>query len=289
MIDWEHFSNKDPLHFILGPCQIESERHATDMALLIREITRSLDVPDNSYIFKASYDKANRTSKDSPRGVGVGKGLRVLSDIKYYLDINVTTDVHDTKQAIEAGRACVDIIQIPALLSRQTDLIASAGKVTAHERVVMDEDAPENVKLRFTPGVSIKKGQFATPWSMQYTMEKVGHDRTVLIERGTSFGYENLVVDMRGVDGMKKFGRVVMDASHAAQKPGGGTGFSTGDRQAIPVLAKAATALGIAGVFMEVHDRPERALSDGSTSVKLDELKYVLEEIITIDRAVKGY
>jgi 2-dehydro-3-deoxyphosphooctonate aldolase (KDO 8-P synthase) len=289
MIDWKHFRNDEPLHFILGPCQIESEHHAVEMAVLIREITRSLDVPDDSFIFKASFDKANRTSKDSARGVGEEKGLSILSSIKYYQGINTTTDVHDVKQAIRAGQHCIDLIQIPALLSRQTDLLATAGASTLRQHTVMDDDAPEEVAFRFMPGVSIKKGQFATPWSMQYAMEKVGHDRVVLIERGTTFGYENLVVDMKGVAGMKKLGRVVMDASHAAQKPGGGVGFSTGSREDVPVLAKAATALGIAGVFMEVHDAPHRALSDGSTSIKLDELKYVLEEIIAIDRAIKGY
>lgn len=276
MIEWDQFRNDAPLHFILGPCQIESEIHAINMAVRIREVTRKLGVPDNRFIFKASYDKANRTSKDSARGVGIDQGLRILSDIREYNGIATTTDVHDVSQVQRASHA-VDLIQIPALLSRQTDLIAQAGAWTS-----IRAGAGRT-------GVSIKKGQGATPWSMRYTSEKVGHDRFVLIERGTTFGYENLVVDMRGVADMKKIGRVVMDASHAAQKPGGGIGFSTGDRQAVPVLAKAATALGIAGVFMEVHDRPERALSDGATSIRLDDLEEVLREIIAIDGAVKGY
>lgn len=273
MIDWDLFGNDKPLHFILGPCQIESEKHARLMAEgIVQEVG---DLIEGRIIFKASYDKANRTSYQSPRGVGLKEGLSVLKGIRDDFCLPVTTDVHSAYDAAVAG-AVVDLVQIPALLSRQTDIIKKAGDAT---------------RLAASPlprGVSIKKGQFTSPANMRYAEAKVGHNRTVIIERGTTFGYDGLVVDMAGLRELKHIGRVVIDASHACQRQNysGSTGGCVDD---IPYIARAAVANRIAGVFLEVHDNPSRALSDGKTSIPLVSLRRIIRELVEIDQVVKQF
>ena len=234
------------LFFIAGPCVIESEAHATMMAQLLGGVARELGLP---LIFKASYDKANRTSLASYRGPGMEEGLRILGEVKKQTGLPILTDVHETSQ-IAAVAAVADVIQIPAFLCRQTDLLLEAG--------------------RSGRAVNIKKGQFVSPWDMAHAVEKVastGNDRIILTERGTSFGYHNLVVDMRSFPILRKLGYpVVFDVTHSVQLPGGQGSASGGQPEFIETLARAGTAAGVDGLFMEVHDNPARALSDGANA-----------------------
>ncbi len=247
------FGAGKPLAVIAGPCVIESERHALKMAGRLAAATRELGVP---YIFKASFDKANRTSLDSYRGPGLERGLAILARIKRELGVLILTDVHEAGQVGPAAEVC-DILQIPAFLSRQTDLLLAVGRSGAV--------------------VNIKKGQFLSPWDMRHAIEKVrstGNNRIFVTERGASFGYNNLVVDMRGLAVMKEFGvPVILDVTHSLQLPGGEGSRSGGQPQYIETLARAGVAAGVDGVFMEVHDKPSRALSDGANSLDLRRFK----------------
>lgn len=258
------------LFLIAGPCVIESEDHAIRMAEIIKGVTRSLNFP---FIFKASYDKANRTSIRSFRGPGLKEGLRILRKIKDVLQLPILTDVHETADVGKVAEVA-DVLQIPAFLSRQTDLVVAAalsGRV-----------------------VNIKKGQFVAPWDMRHAVEKckdAGNARVLLTERGASFGYNNLVVDMRSLAIMRKFAPVVFDATHSVQLPssqasGGGPAVSGGQPEYIPLLARAAVAAGVDGVFMEVHDNPKEAKSDGANALDSTKLRGVLKELLAVKRAL---
>ena len=258
-----------PLFLIAGPCVIESEAHALRMAEAIAAVTRKLGMP---YIFKASYDKANRTSLKSFRGPGLEEGLRILKKVKKNAGVPVLTDVHQAADVAAVAEA-VDIVQIPAFLCRQTDLLVEAG--------------------RRARAVNIKKGQFVSPWDMRHAVEKVresGNNNIVLTERGSSFGYNNLVVDMRSLAIMRGFAPVVFDATHSVQLPSAGAGgeaVSGGQPEFIPLLSRAAVAAGVDGVFMEVHDNPAQAKSDGANALDLKNLEPALGELLAIRRALK--
>ena len=264
-----HIGSGD-LFLIAGPCVIESEEHAIRMAEIIKGVARSLEFP---FIFKASYDKANRTSVRSFRGPGLKEGLRILKKIKDQLNLPVLTDVHETADVGKVAEV-VDVIQIPAFLSRQTDLVVAAalsGRV-----------------------VNIKKGQFVAPWDMRHAVEKcrdAGNAQVFLTERGSSFGYNNLVVDMRSLAIMRKMAPVVFDATHSVQLPSsqagdGGPAVSGGQPEFIPVLARAAVAAGVDGVFMEVHDNPKEAKSDGANALESTKLRGVLKELLAVKKAL---
>ena len=252
-----------PLALIAGPCVIESEEHALRMARSIAAIARDLGVP---YVFKASYDKANRSALSSFRGPGLREGLRILKAIKDATGIPILSDIHEPAQA-EPAAAVLDILQIPAFLCRQTDLLIAAGRTG---RVV-----------------NIKKAQFLSPWDMRNALDKVlstGNEKVLLTERGTSFGYQNLVVDFRSLVVMRETGwPVVMDATHAVQRPGGLGDRSGGDAAFIPQLARAAAAVGIDALFCEVHDDPARAKSDGPNALRLDALPGLMSQVVAID------
>ena len=251
---------------IAGPCVIESEENVMLVAKKIKEITDKLDIP---FVFKSSFDKANRTSINSFRGPGLEEGLRILNKVKTELNLNVTTDIHEPYQAEEVAKV-VDIIQIPAFLCRQTDLLVAAAKTGKT--------------------VNVKKAQFLAPWDMKNVvgkLEESGNRDIMLCERGTSFGYNNLVVDMTGLVEMKKFGYpVVFDATHSVQKPGGKGNCTGGNREYVEYLAKAAIAVGADAIFMEVHPDPDNALSDGPNMVKLDELEEILVKLKKVYQAV---
>lgn len=257
----------EPLFLIAGPCVIESSDHCFDLAGRLQEITNSLAMP---FIFKASFDKANRTSIHSFRGPGLEKGLQILQRIRDQLAVPVLSDIHEPGQAEEAGEV-LDVIQIPAFLCRQTDLIvaaASTGKI-----------------------VNIKKGQFLAPWDLGNVVEKArstGNQKIILTERGTCFGYNNLVVDFDSLPVLRSLGvPVVFDATHSVQLPGG-TGHSTAGRaEMIFPLARAAVAVGVDGLFVEVHEDPSRALSDGANALKIDRLKSMLRMLQRIERIVR--
>jgi 2-dehydro-3-deoxyphosphooctonate aldolase (KDO 8-P synthase) len=259
------------LFLIAGPCVIESEKHALFMAEVIKGVTRSLNVP---FIFKASYDKANRTSMRSFRGPGLVEGLRILKKVKDEVHVPVLTDVHETADVAKVAEVA-DVLQIPAFLCRQTDLIIAAA---------MTERA-----------VNIKKGQFVSPWDMKHAVEKcrtAGNDRVFLTERGSSFGYNNLVVDMRSLAIMRKFAPVVFDATHSVQLPsasGGEDGAATsgGQPEFIPQLARAAVGAGVDGVFLEVHDNPKEAKSDGANALESTKLRGVLKELLAVHGALR--
>src|SRR5271157_383794 len=256
-----------PLAVIAGPCVIESERHALKMARRLVAATRELGVP---YIFKASFDKANRTSLDSYRGPGLARGLEILARIKRELGVPILTDVHEAGQVGPAAEVC-DILQIPAFLSRQTDLLLEVGRSGAV--------------------VNIKKGQFLSPWDIRHAIGKVrstGNARILVTERGASFGYNNLVVDMRGLAVMKEFGvPVIFDVTHSLQLPGGEGNRSGGQPQYIETLARAGVAAGVDGVFMEVHDHPSRALSDGANSLDLRRFKPLVARLRDLGEFVR--
>jgi 2-dehydro-3-deoxyphosphooctonate aldolase (KDO 8-P synthase) len=254
------------LFLIAGPCVIESEEHALKMAEAITGVCRALQVP---YIFKASYDKANRTSIRSFRGPGIDEGTRILRKVAETLKIPVLTDVHDPHDVARVADH-VDVLQIPAFLCRQTDLLVAAAKSGK--------------------AVNIKKGQFVSPWDMRHAVAKVresGNDRVFLTERGSTFGYNNLVVDMRSLAIMREFAPVVFDATHSVQLPSAGDNAQSGGQpQFIPVLSRAAVAAGVDGVFMEVHDNPAAAKSDGANALPLEKLRATLTELLAVHNAV---
>ena len=260
--------NRDPFFLIAGPCVVESEALVMRVASEMKRITQKLGIP---YIFKASFDKANRTSAGSYRGPGMSEGLRVLSKVKSELGLPVLTDVHEDTPIDEVADV-VDVLQTPAFLVRQTNFIqrvASAKKP-----------------------VNIKKGQFQAPWDMKQVVEKcraVGNEQIMLCERGVSFGYNTLISDMRGLALMRATGcPVVFDATHSVQQPGGQGTTSGGQSQFVPVLARAAVSVGIAGVFMETHPEPEKALSDGPNMWRLDRMEALLSQLVALDRVVKA-
>jgi 2-dehydro-3-deoxyphosphooctonate aldolase (KDO 8-P synthase) len=251
-----------PLLLIAGPCVIESESHAVDTAIAVRDIARRAGVP---YVFKASYDKANRTSAGSFRGPGLHEGLRVLSRVREGAGVPILTDIHEASQAAPVAEVA-DVLQIPAFLSRQTDLLLAAARTG---RVV-----------------NIKKGQFLAPADMRHAIAKVvgaGNSRVIVTERGFSFGYNNLVVDMRAFPILRSLGYpVVYDVTHSLQLPGGGDGVTAGQAQFIEPMAAAGVAAGVDGIFMEVHERPEQAKSDAQNALRLDLLEPLLTRLVRI-------
>jgi 2-dehydro-3-deoxyphosphooctonate aldolase (KDO 8-P synthase) len=252
------------LFLIAGPCVIESEAHARRMAEAIQRIAADLGIP---YIFKASYDKANRTSVKSFRGPGLIEGTRILARVAKDTGLPVLTDVHEPADCAVAAEA-VDVLQIPAFLCRQTDLLVAAGKTGR--------------------AINIKKGQFVAPWDMTHPVEKVrstGNERIFLTERGASFGYNTLVVDYRSLPIMRNLAPVVFDATHSVQQPSAANGVSGGQPEFIPLLARAAVAAGIDGLFLEVHDDPANAKSDGANALDLKLLKPLLEKLLAIHKA----
>jgi 2-dehydro-3-deoxyphosphooctonate aldolase (KDO 8-P synthase) len=252
------------LFLVAGPCVIESEAHVRTMADALQRITSDLEVP---LIFKASYDKANRTSAKSFRGPGLEEGVRILGKLARETGLSVLTDVHEPAHCAIAAEA-VDVLQIPAFLCRQTDLLVAAGKTGR--------------------AVNIKKGQFVAPWDMTHPADKVrstGNERVFLTERGTSFGYNNLVVDFRSLAEMRALAPVVFDATHSVQQPSAANGVSGGQPEFIPLLARAAVAAGVDGIFLEVHGDPVRAKSDGANALDLKLLRPLLETLKAIHAA----
>ncbi|APG26069.1 MAG: 3-deoxy-8-phosphooctulonate synthase [Syntrophotalea acetylenica] len=262
------FGAGSPLALIAGPCVMEDEELTLAIARQLLEVKRELGI---GVVFKASFDKANRTSVTSFRGPGMEKGLAILDTVRRQTGLPILSDVHDVAQ-VEAAARVLDILQIPAFLCRQTDLLLAAGN---------------SGKV-----VNIKKGQFLAPWDMANAVAKVvstGNERILLTERGTTFGYNNLVVDMRALAIMRETGcPVVFDATHAVQLPGGSGTSSGGQRQFVAALSRAAVAMGIDGLFWEVHPQPEKALCDGANSLPLAQIKAILREILAIDAIVKG-
>jgi len=261
-------SNSLPMTLIAGPCAIESKDHALDMASALAEITAKLGM---GFIYKSSFDKANRTSLHSPRGLGIDQGLAVLAEVKKTIGCPVLTDVHLPDHCAEVGEV-VDVLQIPAFLCRQTDLLiaaANTGQV-----------------------VNVKKGQFLAPWDMRHVVNKLaeaGNPRIMITERGTSFGYNTLVTDMRSLPQLAETGYpVIFDATHSVQQPGGLGGASGGQREYVPTLARAAVAVGVAGVFMETHQDPDNALSDGPNMVPLDQMLGLIKRLFELDALTKS-
>ena len=262
-------SNHNKLFLIAGPCQIQSQDHAEFTAGSIKEICDELDI---GLVYKSSFDKANRSSLGTQRGVGIDQGLAILNSIKHTLGVPVLTDIHESYQAELCATAGIDIIQIPAFLCRQTDLLLAAGETGC--------------------AINVKKGQFLAPHDMKNVAEKIastGNERIMLCERGYTHGYNNLVVDMRSLPIMAGTGYpVVFDATHSVQQPGGLGSKSGGDRTMVPYLARAAVATGcVAGVFIETHEDPDNAPSDGPNMIKLSELKSLLKDLVAIDGIVK--
>ncbi len=255
-----------PLTLIAGPCVLEGHDSAWEIASFMKALTKALDMP---FVFKASYDKANRTSLHSYRGPGLSDGLKILKDIKSDLEIPILSDVH-SKSEIEAAAKILDVIQIPAFLCRQTDFILEVS--------------------RTQKPINIKKGQFLAPWDMANVVEKVtstGNSQILLTERGTMFGYNNLVVDFRSFEDMKKIGYpVIFDATHSIQLPGGAGKSSGGQREYAPMLARAAVAAGVDGIFMEIHKNPDQAPCDGPNSLMLESLESLLSQLISIRAAL---
>lgn len=262
-------SNSAPLTVIAGPCQLEGRDHA----LMIAEtMADACDTAGAGYIFKASYDKANRTSLTGKRGLGMEEGLSVLASVKETLGVPVLTDIHSPEQCAPVAEVA-DVLQIPAFLCRQTDLLLAAGETGAV--------------------INIKKGQFLAPWDMPNVAEKVastGNDAILLTERGTSFGYNTLVADMRSLPQMAATGYpVIMDATHSVQQPGGKGGSSGGQREFAPVMARAAVSLGVAGVFIETHEAPDRAPSDGPNMIPLDQMADLIKRLMALDAVAKDW
>ncbi|NDV46497.1 3-deoxy-8-phosphooctulonate synthase [Paludibacter sp. 221] len=253
---------------IAGPCAIETEEMTMEVAQTLKSICEDLGI---NLIFKSSFDKANRSSVKSPRGVGIKRGLEILQRVKMELDLPIVTDVHESWQC-EIVAKVADVLQIPAFLSRQTDLLVAAAKTG---------------KV-----VNVKKGQFMAPWDMKNVVDKLrdsGNESILLCERGSSFGYNNLVVDMTGLVEMRKFGfPVVFDATHSVQKPGGQGDSTGGNREMIPYLMRAALAVGVDAVFAEVHPDPDHAFSDGPNQIYLSDIRGILEQAILIDNTTKG-
>ena len=262
------FSNDLPFGLICGPCQLESMEHTMDLAGKIVEITKKLNIP---YVFKASFDKANRTSINGARGVGLEKAMEIFAEVKKRFGCPVITDVHEPHQCAEVAPV-VDMLQIPAFLCRQTDLVVAAAKTGK--------------------ALNIKKGQFLAPWDMKNVVAKAdqsGNPNVLVTERGVSFGYNTLVVDMRSLPIMAQQTGcpVVIDATHSVQQPGGNGTSTGGQREFAPVLARAAVAVGVAGVFIETHQNPDKSPSDGPNMIPLADLEGVLETLLSIDRLVK--
>ncbi len=261
------FGNALPFVLIAGPCQIESREHAFEMAAAIGEICRELNIP---WIYKSSYDKANRTSAKAERGVGMAKGLQILADVREAFGCPVLTDVHEITHCAPAAEA-VDVLQIPAFLCRQTDLLIAAGETGR--------------------AINVKKGQFLAPWDMVNVAAKIastGNQRIILCDRGTSFGYNTLVSDFRGLPIMARTGYPVMfDATHSVQQPGGLGGASGGQREFAPVLARAAVAVGVSSLFIETHQDPDNAPSDGPNMIPIAEMPAVLKRLKAFDDLAK--
>ncbi|MGX1306002.1 2-dehydro-3-deoxyphosphooctonate aldolase (KDO 8-P synthase) [Amorphus suaedae] len=261
------FAQTAPLALIAGPCQLESRAHGLEMAAAIREITERLGI---GCVYKTSFDKANRTSRSGARGMGLDASLPIFAEIREAFGMPVLTDVHTAEQCARVAEV-VDVLQIPAFLCRQTDLLVAAAETGAV--------------------INVKKGQFLAPWDMANVVEKItsaGNGRVLLTERGASFGYNTLVTDMRGLPVMAATGApVIFDATHSVQQPGGQGTSSGGDRRFVPVLARAAVAVGIAGVFIETHDDPDRAPSDGPNMVPLNDLEALLSDLMAFDWIAK--
>lgn len=261
-------ANDAPFVLIAGPCALESREHAFEMSSALVEITTKLGI---GLIYKTSFDKANRTSFESPRGMGLEKSLPILADVREKFGCPVLTDIHLPEHCAAAAEV-VDVLQIPAFLSRQTDLIIAAAQTGQ--------------------AMNIKKGQFLAPWDMANVVKKVssvGNERVMLCERGVSFGYNTLISDMRSLPIMAKTGcPVVYDATHSVQQPGGQGSVSGGQREFVPVLARAAIAIGVAAVFMETHERPDLAPSDGPNMIPLKDLPYILKTLVEVDRIAKA-
>lgn len=262
------FSNSAPFVLIAGPCQMESRQHAFDMAGRLKEMSERLGV---GFVYKSSFDKANRTSLSGRRGIGLEAALPVFADIRSQMSVPVLTDVHTEGQCSEVA-SVVDILQIPAFLCRQTDLLVAAAMTG---RVV-----------------NVKKGQFLAPWDMRNVVDKItsnGNSNVLLTERGASFGYNTLVSDMRSLPIMAEFGvPVIFDATHSVQQPGGQGGSSGGERRFVETLARAAVAVGVAGVFIETHEDPDNAPSDGPNMVPIDRLEPILRRLVALDGIAKA-
>lgn len=263
-----NFDNNAPFSLIAGPCQMESRDHAFDMAGALKEMTEKLGI---GFVYKSSFDKANRTSLGAKRGVGLDSAMAIFSDIGKELGLPVITDIHESEQCAEVAET-VDILQIPALLCKQTDLLLAAAATGK--------------------AINVKKGQFLAPWEMANVVNKVisGGNRNVLLtERGTSFGYNTLVSDFRALPQMAQTGApVIFDATHSVAQPGGLGGASGGQREFAPVLARAAVAVGCAGLFIETHQDPDNAPSDGPNMIRLDDMPAVLEQLKALDQVSKG-
>jgi len=259
--------NELPFTLLAGPCAMESRTHAFDMAGALKEITTKLNIP---FVYKSSFDKANRTSISANRGVGLEKGLEIFQELKKELGVSVITDIHTAEQCAEVAEV-VDILQIPAFLCRQTDLLVAAAQTGKP--------------------INVKKGQFLAPWDMINVAKKIsdsGNNNVMLCERGATFGYNTLVNDMRALPIMASMGHpVVFDATHSVQQPGGAGTSTSGDRTMVPYLARAAVATGVASVFIETHQDPDSAPSDGPNMVKLEDMEGLLEQLIAIDNIVK--
>ena len=253
---------------LAGPCAIESEKMTIDVAAELKDICSRLNIP---FIFKSSFDKANRTSINSPRGVGIEHGLQILQRVKNELNLPIITDVHESWQCPIVAEVA-DVLQIPAFLCRQTDLLIAAAETGR--------------------AINVKKGQFLAPWDMHNVVEKLhstGNDRIMVCERGSSFGYNNLVVDMTSLVEMRQFGvPVVFDATHSVQKPGGQGGITGGNRVMVPHLMRAALAVGVDAIFAEVHHDPDNAFSDAANQLKLSEIEKILQQAIEIDNILKS-
>ena len=260
--------NARPLTVIAGPCQLESEDHAQMIAGKMKE---ACDAAGAQYVFKASYDKANRTSLTGVRGLGIDEGLKILQSVGKAMGVPVLTDVHNEAQCAVAAESA-DILQIPAFLSRQTDMLLAAGRTGA--------------------AINVKKGQFLAPWDMPNVVAKIestGNKRILLTERGTSFGYNTLVADMRALPQMAQTGYpVVMDATHSVQQPGGKGGSSGGQREFAPVMARAAVAIGVAAVFIETHEDPDNAPSDGPNMIHLHDMPALIDTLMKFDALAKA-
>ena len=260
--------NDQPLTLVAGPCQLESADHAQMIAGAMKEACAAVGA---QFIFKGSFDKANRTSVSGKRGLGIAQGLKVMQAVKAALDVPVLTDVHLPDQCADVAAVC-DVLQIPAFLCRQTDLLIAAGETGAV--------------------INVKKGQFLAPWDMPNVvtkLESTGNTRLMLTERGTSFGYNTLVADMRALPQMAATGYpVIMDATHSVQQPGGKGGSSGGQREFAPVMARAAVSLGIAGVFIETHQDPDTAPSDGPNMIPLDQMPRLIDTLMQFDRLAKA-
>lgn len=252
---------------LAGPCAIESEEMTIEVASELKEICSRLEIP---FIFKSSFDKANRTSASSPRGVGIEKGLQILQRVKTELNLPIVTDVHESWQCPIVAEV-VDILQIPAFLCRQTDLLVAAAETGR--------------------AINVKKGQFLAPWDMRNVVDKLrsaGNERIMVCERGSSFGYNNLVVDMTGLVEMRQFGvPVVFDATHSVQKPGGQGGVTGGNREMVPHLMRAALAVGVDAIFAEVHPDPDKAFSDAANQLRLSDVENILRQALEIDNIIK--